>query len=79
MSPKIYEEKGIEFYINLNDHGPAHVHAVAGRRSCKIQISPVQLIRNMGMKAGDVRKALKLASEMQELFLTEWNKYFPPE
>jgi hypothetical protein len=77
--PTIHEEAGFQFRIFSNDHDPPHVHAVKENKAVSIDLGDQNtrpsIERNYGMKRVDVKKALRIVAEYQEVFLEHWGKY----
>ena len=77
--PTIYLEAEIEVRVFLKDHEPPHVHVVKDKATVVIDLGDQDvrpsISRNYGMKAADVKKALKIVAEHQGVFLQEWRKY----
>ncbi len=73
----IYRAHGLRVIIFTDDHEPAHVH-VFGDGQAKINLTGREglpdLIWAEGMKANDLRRAMQLVSERQELFLAKWRE-----
>jgi hypothetical protein len=71
--PTVFRESGFEFRIYLDDHEPAHVHAVKAGDEASITIgseSSRPIVRaNYGLNQKNLRKALLIVSENQTLFL----------
>lgn len=69
----IHREAGFRFVIFTDDHEPAHIH-VYGDGSAKIDIAgnAPALVQADGMKAGDLRKAMRIAADRQAEFLARW-------
>ncbi len=69
---------GFRIAIYLEDHEPAHVH-VYGDGEVKInllsQSGRPQVVDHGKMRLGDVRKALRIVTEQQEMLLMKWNEY----
>jgi hypothetical protein len=66
---------GFRFVIFLDDHDPAHVH-VFGDGQMKVTLvggDGPRLLWAVGMKRGDVRKAMAIVTERQDHFLARWN------
>ena len=77
IMPTIFEIFGLRFFFFSSDHAPIHVHVVKGDDDAKIEITPeVKLIQNNGLKAGDLKKALKLAEMYKSEIIEAWNNYF---
>ena len=74
----VLRQGGFRIAIYLEDHEPAHVH-VYGDGEVKInlltQSGRPQVVDHMKMRVGDVRKALRIVTEQQEMLLMKWNEY----
>jgi len=73
----IYRAHGLRVIIFTDDHEPAHVH-VFGDGQAKINLigpdgSPA-LVWAEDMKANDLRRAVQLVRDQQELFLAKWGE-----
>jgi hypothetical protein len=85
---KIFEDQqnGLTtVYIYSDDHLPAHVHVFIGRKGSRGQAgikinlgsedkAPRLVKADTGISTKDLKKALKLVADHQELFLKEWNR-----
>jgi hypothetical protein len=62
----VHREAGLRFIIFADDHEPAHVHVI-GDGHAKINLAGADarptLIDSDGLKAGDLRKAMRIVSE----------------
>jgi len=85
--PKIFSERGFEFWIYTNDHPPAHSHIIRGRKKGKGKKAEVliylgnesirpSVMENRGMKKSDVRKALAITCRRQNDLLTAWRNIY---
>lgn len=74
----VYREAGFRIAIYLEDHEPAHVH-VYGDGEMKINLmSPngrPQVVDFTKMRAGDVRKALRIVTDQQAMLLEKWKEF----
>ena len=73
----IHRASGLRVVIYVDDHEPAHVH-VFGDGAAKIDLAgasgePV-LVRAVGMKRSEVRRAMALVREHRESFLARWRE-----
>ena len=73
----VHKEGGLRFVIFTDDHEPAHVH-VFGDGSAKINLvgedgSP-ELVWMIGMKKGELRKAMRIVAERQADLLERWRE-----
>lgn len=74
--PTVLEIFGLRFFFFSEDHAPIHVHVVKGDDDAKIEIVPkVSLVYNHGLKAQDVKRALKLAEMYKEEIIAVWHQY----
>lgn len=74
--PTIFEIFGLRFFFFADDHYPIHVHVVKGDDDAKIEIEPtIRLIYNHGLKANDIKRALKLAKLYKAEIVETWYKY----
>ena len=73
----IHRAHGLRVIIFTDDHEPAHVH-VFGDGQAKINLIgpdgvPV-LVWAEGMKANDLRRAMRLVRDQQQQFLARWRE-----
>lgn len=73
----IYRAHGLRVIIFTDDHEPAHVH-VFGDGQAKINLIGLDglpaLVWAEDMKANDLRRAVQLVHDQQELFLAKWRE-----
>ena len=73
----IHKAHGLRVIIFTDDHEPAHVH-VFGDGQAKINLigpdSLPALVWAEDMKANDLRRAVQLVHDQQELFLAKWRE-----
>lgn len=72
----ILRDRGFRFVIYLNDHEPAHVHAIKGNGEAKIDLAggAPELVWADGLKRSDVRLAMQIAADRLVIFLEEWSR-----
>ena len=74
----VHREAGFRFIIFADDHEPAHVH-VFGDGQAKINLAGTdgvpELVSVAGMKAGDLRKVMRIVTEQQASLLEQWKAY----
>lgn len=74
----VHREAGFRFIIFTDDHEPAHVH-VFGDGHAKINLIGDEglpaLVSNDGMKTGDLRKVMRIATEQQVMLFEQWKAY----
>lgn len=74
--PTIFEIFGLRFFFYSDDHPPVHVHVVKGDDDAKIRIEGgVELVYNHGLKARDLKRALKLAEMYRDDIMAKWHEY----
>ena len=74
--PTVFDIFGLRFFFFSEDHAPVHVHVVKGDDEAKIAIDPeIQVVYNHGLKAQDLKRALKLAKMYKNEIVEVWNQY----
>jgi hypothetical protein len=73
----VLREAGFRFVIYTDDHEPAHVHVI-GDGELKVALGHgealPELVRVIGMKAGDRRKAMDIVRANQSMLLARWQE-----
>lgn len=70
--PVIFRAYGLRFVIYLDDHDPAHIHAI-GDGEAKISLVPeVTLLWARGLSKRDVQKAIDIVTQNSTEFLARW-------
>lgn len=73
----IHRAHGLRVIIFTDDHEPAHVH-VFGDGQAKINLigsdGAPTVVWAEGMKANDLRRAMRLVRDQQEQFLARWRE-----
>ena len=69
----VHRAAGFRFVIYVDDHAPAHIHAV-GSGEAKIDISgdKPRLVWAHGLTRADVRRAMTIVVEQQAMLLSRW-------
>lgn len=74
----VHREAGFRIAIYLEDHEPAHVH-VYGDGEMKINLLSAngrpKVIDYKGMRAGDIRKALRIVTDNQAMLIAKWKEF----
>ncbi len=73
--PTIFTEGGFRFMIYLDDHLPAHVHAIGADCMIRIGLEPLEVLSSVGAKATDVRRATEIAQRRREELLAAWRRH----
>jgi len=76
--PTIHRAHGLRFVIYLNDHSPAHVHAIGADGEAKIILGsegePPRLDWVKGLSAADVRRAMAEVGAEQTRLREAWKR-----
>lgn len=70
----VLRQFGLRFVIYTADHEPPHVH-VYGDGEARIDIETLKVLTQGKMSDRDVRRAVAVIEEKQELFRDTWRKY----
>lgn len=71
--PTVLRIGNLRFHFYSDEKNePPHIHVASPDGECKFWLKPVNLAKNMGIKALDLRKIEKLVFENRELL---YNKY----
>lgn len=70
--PTIIRQNGFDVMIFTNDHQPAHLHVFKARAEVILTLAPVRIRENFRMSRGDVRKAIEIVSNNEELLRQAW-------
>ncbi|MSP97753.1 MAG: DUF4160 domain-containing protein [Betaproteobacteria bacterium] len=73
--PTIFTEAGFRFMIYVDDHGPAHVHAIGADCMIRIGLEPLEVLSSVGAKENDVRRAAEIAERRREELVAAWRKH----
>ena len=67
------------YFVSYDCIEPPHVHLAKGKdrsaRSAKFWLEPLELQRNRGLNAGELRDARRIVEQNRELFMEMWNEY----
>lgn len=75
--PTLFYYLALRFFFYSNDHEPIHVHVSNGNCDAKFRIEPeIELIENNGLKAQELRNALRGIKENKEVIINRWNEFF---
>ena len=74
--PIVFEKDGYKFFFYSNEHLPIHVHVRYGSGEAVFDVEDtIDLRESQRMKINELRKALKLAKDHQELIVEKWHEY----
>jgi len=65
------------FFYASDGQEPPHVHVERESANAKFWLNPVELARNQGFSAVEIRKIQRIVVEHREDFHAKWNQFFP--
>ena len=75
--PTILRTGPYRFYFHSHEpNEPPHIHIDRDNLSVKFWVEPVDLARNLGFNAKELRRLQSLVKEHQTELLEAWNGYF---
>jgi hypothetical protein len=78
--PTVLKSGPYRFYFHSHEpNEPPHIHVDRDPCSAKYWLLPVQLARNVGFAAHELRHIERLVSEHQDELLEAWHGYFGTE
>lgn len=73
--PTLFIIFGLRFYFYADEHLPIHVHIENGDGRAKINIEPIELVYNKGIKVQDLKKAMNIIEMYKEEIILKWNEF----
>ncbi|HEV2362797.1 MAG TPA: DUF4160 domain-containing protein [Caulobacteraceae bacterium] len=74
--PTVHRAEGMRFVIFVNDHWPAHVHAIKGSGEAKIALGQGEAAPRLawarGMRAADIRQAMTEVAKERARLRAAW-------
>lgn len=67
------------YFYSHEPNEPSHVHVDRDNLSAKFWLEPVQLARNIGFSARDLRKLEQMIADHHEELQEKWHGYFVAE
>jgi predicted nucleotidyltransferase len=64
------------YFYSHDMHEPPHVHVDRDDQSAKFWLQPVELSRNLGFSAHELRRIQRLIEEHQPTLMEAWNEHF---
>ena len=75
--PTVLRSGPYRLYFYSHDGGePPHIHVDRERFSAKFWLEPVELTRNLGFGAVELRRIERLVVEHEDSLLDSWHDYF---
>ena len=74
----VLRESGLRFVIYLDDHPPPHVHVFGDGKATiafGAEEAALKVTRMTGMKAGELRKVLRIVTVHRLALLEKWNEF----
>lgn len=76
--PTIFRQGGFEIRIRTDDHNPPHVHVLKAGEEIVILLGlgfdDPQIRENRGMRRPNIRRAMDLVNDNNDMLFTEWRK-----
>ena len=73
--PTLLLQDGFKFFFYANDHEPRHIHVSKADDYAKIELSSFRIASNF-MKPKDLKTALRIIQQNNELFEEKWDDWF---
>ena len=73
--PTVFTEGGFRFMIYVDDHPPAHVHAIGADCMIRIGLEPLEVLSSIGAKQNDLRRAMDIAERRTEELMAAWGEH----
>ncbi|MGO9127137.1 MAG: DUF4160 domain-containing protein [Terriglobales bacterium] len=64
------------YFFSHEPNEPSHIHVDREDLSAKFWLNPVQLARNFGFRAHELRTIQSKVMDHREVFLEAWNEFF---
>ena len=75
--PKILDINGFKFYFFSHEpNEPAHIHVDKAGNTAKFWLSPIELARNIGFTARELKEIRLLIETHHEKLTEAWHGYF---
>ena len=75
--PTVLRSGPYRFYFYSHEpNEPPHIHVDRDDLSAKFWLEPVQLVRNFGFRANELRTIQSLVMQHREEFMEAWNEFF---
>ena len=75
--PTVLRSGPYRFYFYSHEpNEPPHIHVDRDDLSAKFWLNPVQLARNFGFRAHELREIQSVVIEHEEEFSEAWNEFF---
>ena len=75
--PTVLRSGAYRFYFYSHEpNEPPHIHVDREELSAKFWLDPVQLARNFGFRARELRTIQSIVTEHRDEFLEAWNEFF---
>ncbi len=64
----------VKIYFPPREHGPSHVHVFRGGDEVIIELAPVVIRENYGMRAVQIVKAVRIVEDNLAMLQEEWRR-----
>jgi len=73
----VLRKYGFAFYFYSHENKePPHIHVDKGDGTVKIWLNPVRVAWMENLKSSEVRQALLLAEQHEQLLMEKWHEFF---
>ena len=73
--PTVLRQDGFRVMIFVDDHEPPHAHCFKADGVIVIELDPIRVRKNDGLKTHDIRRALRLIEQHQQMLLNTWRRF----
>ncbi|MFA7492032.1 MAG: DUF4160 domain-containing protein [Proteiniphilum sp.] len=73
--PTLFIIFGLRFYFYADEHLPIHVYIENSDGRAKINIEPIEVLYNKGIKSQDIKKAIRIVETYREEIIEKWNEF----
>ena len=73
--PTLFIIAGLRFFFFSFDHEPIHVHVEGADGTAKFNLEPLELVENKGLKAKQIKEAMKAIEENKEVIKERWAEF----
>lgn len=75
----ILSQNGFQVMVFTNDHWPPHMHVFKAGTEAVISLAPVSIRENYRMPPKNLRKAVDIVTENQDILLQAWREIHDDE
>jgi hypothetical protein len=77
VSPAHWCVAGTRFYFYSHEpNEPPHIHVDRGEATIKVWLDSLDIIKNRGFRAHEIRGIITMVAEHRATFLEKWHEHF---